>query len=110
MSEALERVKKRREAALAAQAEASSKEAELVRCNHQRAKDHSLVEKTAGKSGAAGKLKMKWEKWLSSEHGKDTATRLADGSSPTIEEAKLFSTWVFTTRQRFSAVGRQGGV
>ena len=68
-----------------------------------------MVEKTAGESGAAGKLHRKWRAWLASEHGSVAAARLAAGDcAPTIEETKRFSTWVFTTRCRYSCVGRKG--
>ena len=77
---------------------------------HESAKEHGLVEKTAGESGAAGILRNKWVKWLASEHGNEVATRLgAEGGAPTVEETKLFSTWVYTMRQKYSAVGSKGG-
>ena len=73
-------------------------------------KQHELVEKTAGESGAAGRLRNKWVKWLATDHGGEVAARLAaEGGAPTVEEAKLFSTWMYKTRQYYSAVGRKGG-
>ena len=109
MSAALERARQRREEAVAAQAAAVAAEAAAILRNAERAKAHGLVEKTAGESGAAGKLRNKWVKWLASEHGKGVAARLAAGGAPSVEEAKLFSTWVYTTRQAYSSVGRRGG-
>ena len=48
-----------------------------IEATHQgRAQESGNVEKTAGKSGAAGNLKRKWEKWLASAHGQGVAARL----------------------------------
>ena len=106
---ALERAKRRREEALAAQAAHDARVAADIALHFERAKEHGLVEKTAGESGAAGKLHRKWKAWLGSQHGEAAAARLkADGDAPTIEETKLFSTWVFTTRSTYSCVGRKG--
>ena len=109
MSEALARARKRREEALAAQKEVVSAEAAQIAVANERAKANGMVEKTAGESGAAGRLRNKWVKWLASEHGQAVANRLAAGGAPTVEEAKLFSTWTYKTRQNYSCVGRQGG-
>ena len=103
---ALARAKERREAALAAQAERTKAEKAAIAEAHEGAKMHGLVEKTAGESGAAGNLRNKWVKWLGSEHGGEVAARLAaEGGAPTVEEAKLFSTWTYKTRQYYSALG-----
>ena len=108
--EALARAKGRREAAQAAQAARMTAEKAAIAEAHEDAKEHGLVEKTAGESGAAGNLRNKWVKWLASEHGGEVAARLAaEGGAPTVEEAKLFSTWTYKTRQYYSAVGRKGG-
>ena len=69
MSEALARARKRREEALAAQKEVVSAEAAQIAVANERAKENGMVEKTAGESGAAGRLRNKWVKWLASEHG-----------------------------------------
>jgi hypothetical protein len=107
---ALARAKQRRDAALAAQTERMTAEKAAIAEAHEGAKEHGLVEKTAGESGAAGKLRNKWAKWLESEHGAEVAARLdSAGGVPTVEETKLFSTWTYTTRQKYSPVGRKGG-
>ena len=106
---ALARAKQRREAAVAAQAEQVEAEQAAINLANERAKERGLVEKTAGESGAAGNLCNKWRKWLGSPHGAAMAARLAGGGAPTVEEAKLFSTWTYKTRQNHSAVGRKGG-
>ena len=88
--EALQRAKQRRETALAAQTERMTAEKAAIAKAHESAKHHGLVEKTAGESGAAGKLRNKWAKWLASPHGDAVAARLgAEGGAPTVEEAKL---------------------
>ena len=98
---ALARAKERRETALAAQAARMTAEKAAVVKAHEDAKEHGLVEKTAGESGAAGKLRNKWATWLASEHGGEVASRLAaEGGAPTVEEAKLFSTWTYIRRGR----------
>ena len=107
---ALARAKQRREAAVAAQTERMTAEKAAIAKAHEDAKEHGLVEKTAGESGAAGVLRNKWAKWLGSDHGGDVAARLAaEGGAPTVEETKLFSTWTRETRQIYSPVGRKGG-
>ena len=68
-AEALARAKQKREAALAAQAERVEAEQAAIALANERAKERGLVEKTAGKSGAAGNLRNKWRKWLGSPHG-----------------------------------------
>ena len=67
--EALARAKERREAAQAAQAARMTAEKAAIAKAHEDAKEHGLVEKTAGESGAAGNLRNNWVKWLASEHG-----------------------------------------
>ena len=98
---ALARAQQRRQAAVAAQTERMTAEKAAIAKAHEDAKAHGLVEKTAGESGAAGVLRNKWAKWLGSNHGGDVAARLAaEGGAPTVEETKLFSTWVYQTRQK----------
>ena len=58
------------------------------------------MEKTAGQSGGAGRLRNKWIAFLQTSVGKEIAARLAT-SAPTVEDAKAFSTWVYSTRQRW---------
>ena len=86
----------------AKQREKEAAEAAKIQLVLQRAEENGKVEKTAGESGAAGKLRNKWKRWLASGHGAEVAARLATSRSPTIEDAKLFSTWVYTTREKFS--------
>ena len=76
--EALARAKQRRDEAAAAQAQRLTAEAAAIALANERAKERGLVEKTAGESGAAGKVRNKWVVWLKSEHGKHVAARLAD--------------------------------
>jgi hypothetical protein len=64
---ALARAKQRREAAVAAQTERMTAEKAAIAKAHKGAKEHGVVEKTAGESGAAGKLRNKWVKWLRSD-------------------------------------------
>ena len=92
---ALARAKQKREAAVAAQAERVEAEQAAIKLANERATERGLVEKTAGESGAAGNLCNKWRKWLGSPHGAAVAARLAGGGAPTVEEAKLFSSWIF---------------
>ena len=67
-----------------------------------------MVEKTAGESGIAGCLHRRWLAFLESTTGKPIAARLAEGGAPTVAEAKDFSTWLYSTRERWSRVGRVG--
>ena len=107
---ALARARQRREEAVAAQTQRMTAETAAVRKAHEDAKKNGLVEKTAGESGNAGWLRNKWVKWLASESGSDVAARLAaEGGAPSVEETKLFSTWTYKTRQKYSPVGAQGG-
>ena len=107
--QALARARQRREEAVTAQAERLQAEQARTILNGERAKEHGLVEKSAGESGAAGTLRNKWVAFLQSEVGKSVAARLlAGGGAPTVEEAKQFSTWVYSTRQKWSRVGRTG--
>ena len=100
---ALERAKQLREAALQAQTQRMTAEKAAIAKAHENAKEHGLVEKTAGESGAAGNLRNKWAKWLATPHGCGVAARLdAEGGAPTVEETKLFSTWTRETRGRFT--------
>ena len=62
-----------------AQAEKLAADAARTLHNAERAKEHGLVEKTAGESGAAGFLRNKWVAFLESLNGKDIAARLAVG-------------------------------
>lgn len=106
--EALARAKKRRAEAVDAQeARLTADEARTLR-NAERAKDHGLVEKTAGESGGAGRLRNKWVAFLESRSGAAIASRLSTGGAPTVEDAKDFSSWVYSTRQNWSRVGRPG--
>ena len=91
-----------------AQAEKLAADAARTLHNAERAKEHGLVEKTAGESGAAGFLRNKWVAFLESLNGKDIAARLAVGGAPTVDEAKAFSSWAYSTRDRWSRVGRVG--
>ena len=93
--EALARARKRRDEAVKAQAERLQAEQARTMLNAERAKEHGLVEKTAGESGAAGKLRNKWVAFLHSDAGKSVEARLAAGGAPTADEAKQFSTWVY---------------
>ena len=93
----------------AKQREAEAKQEQEIARLHQRAQQNGLVEKTAGESGAAGKLRNKWKRWLNSSHGQAAATRLTCGGCPTVEEAKLFATWVYQVREKYSPVGQKGG-
>ena len=106
--DALARAKRRREEAMEAQAEKLAADAARTLHNAERAKEHGLVEKTAGESGAAGFLRNKWVAFLESLNGKDIAARLAVGGAPTVDEAKAFSSWAYSTRDRWSRVGRVG--
>ena len=106
--EARARAEKRRKEAVAAQGARVAAAAERTRVNGERAKEHGLVEKTAGESGMAGCLHRRWQKWLESESGKVVATRLASGGSPSVDDAKAFSTWLYSSRERWSRVGRAG--
>ena len=58
--EALARAKQRRDEAAAAQAQRLTAEAAAIALANERAKERGLVEKTAGESGAAGKVRNKW--------------------------------------------------
>ena len=89
MSDALARARKRREEALAAAKERVSAEAAEIALANVRAKENGMVEKTAGESGAAGRLRNKWVKWLSSDHGKAVAERLTTGGA-------WLATWRFS--------------
>jgi len=90
-------------------AKQSAAEAEQIEALTQRAKEAGKVEKTAGESGQAGTLKRKWERWLASTHGTSVAARLkSDGGAPELDDMKRFSTWTYTTRQRYSCAGRTG--
>ena len=64
--EALARAQARREEAVKAQAAALATERAEIAIANERAKEHGLVAKTAGDSGAAGTLRRKWELWLES--------------------------------------------
>ena len=67
--------KKRRAEAVAAQeARLAAEEARTLH-NAERAKEHGLVEKTAGESGAAGRLRNKWVAFLQTSVGKEIARR-----------------------------------
>ena len=46
--------------------------------------------------------------FLESNNGKEIAARLATGGAPTVEDAKAFTTWVYSTRKYWSRVGRVG--
>ena len=110
MAAALARATMRRVEAVAAQAKRMTAEKAAVAKAHEDAKQDGLVEKTAGESGNAGWLRNKWVKFLASPSGVDVASRLAaERVAPTVEEAKLFSTWTYETRQKYSPVGAQGG-
>jgi len=107
---ALQRALERRAEAEEAENDRVAAEAAAIAVATDRAREHGLVEKTAGESGAAGNLKRKWMKWLSTPHGSAVQARLAEeGGAPTVEETKRFLTWTFTTRQNYSPVGRTGG-
>lgn len=85
------------------------KEKSIVEFTMRRAAENGMVEKTAGESGQAGVLRNKWIKWLDSAHGAEVKARLAaEGGAPTVEEAKLFSTWVYSTRQMYAPNGAKG--
>ena len=105
MGKALAAFKEKR---AARQREEAAAQAAKIQRALRRAEENGKVEKTAGESGAAGRLRDKWKRWLASEHGSAVATRLATTRSPTVEDAKLFSTWVYTVRERFSPVGAEG--
>ena len=97
---ALARARQRREEAVAEQQRLVTAEAAEILAANERARANGLVEKTAGESGQVGVLHRKWLKWLESEHGKGVAGRLAaEGGGPTVDDAKLFATWVHQTRQ-----------
>ena len=107
--QALARAKQLRTDAVEAQAaRVQADEARTLR-NAERAKEHGLVEKTAGESGMAGCLHRKWLAFLSqSESGKAIAARLVTGGAPSVDDAKAFSSWVYSIRERWSRVGRKG--
>ena len=75
MAGALARANQRRAEAVAAQEARLAAEDEEARTLHnaERAKEHGLVEKTAGESGAAGRLRNKWVTFLQTSVGKDIA-------------------------------------
>ena len=106
--EALARAKRLRTEALPAQAARLGEGTARTVRNAERAKKHGMVEKSAGESGVAGNLKQKWLTFLESPSGKEIAARLAIGGVPVVDDAKAFSSWVYSTRQVWSRVGRAG--
>ena len=70
MAEALARAKQRRAEAVAAQEARMAADDVRTLKNAERAKEHGLVEKTAGESGAAGRLRNKWLAFLQTGFGK----------------------------------------
>ena len=108
MAEALARAKRLRAEAVEAQAARLAADKARTLQNAERAKEHGLVEKTAGESGIAGSVRNKWVDFLASELGADIAARLAAGGAPTVQDAKDFSSWVYSTRKYWSRVGRTG--
>ena len=71
MADALARAKQRRAEALAAQEARTAAAEDRTRRIAERAKEHGLVEKTAGESGAAGRLRNKWIAFLETGVGKE---------------------------------------
>jgi hypothetical protein len=84
MAEALARAKQRRAEAVAAQEACMAADDARTLRNAERAKEHGLVEKTAGESGAAGRLRNKWVAFLQTSVGKqiDEAAAGRRGTSP----------------------------
>ena len=108
MAEALARAKRLRAEAVEAQAARLAADKERTLRNAERAKEHGLVEKSAGESGIAGSLRNKWVAFLASDLGAEVAARLAAGGAPTVQDAKDFASWAYSTRKYWSRVGRIG--
>ena len=68
--EALARAKQRRAEAVEAQEKRMQADEARTLRNGERAKEHGLVEKSAGKSGVAGSLRNKWMSFLEFFSGK----------------------------------------